>query len=86
MENKNPLSPHIQIYGWNISLLVSLIESSILDILQRISSVVSTLSLSYQIIIYLRSIVSDLINALLQYPLYSVHDTQPHDALVSSNR
>ena len=24
MENKNPLSPHIQIYGWNISLLISI--------------------------------------------------------------
>ena len=24
MENKNPLSPHIQIYSWNISLLISI--------------------------------------------------------------
>lgn len=23
MDNKNPLSPHIQIYSWNISLLIS---------------------------------------------------------------
>jgi len=24
MSNENPLSPHIQIYSWNISLLISI--------------------------------------------------------------
>ena len=37
MENKNPLSPHIQIYGWNISLLIS--------ISHRITGVINILAL-----------------------------------------
>ena len=38
MENKNPLSPHIQIYSWNISLLIS--------ISHRITSVINIIALT----------------------------------------
>ena len=38
MENKNPLSPHIQIYSWNISLLIS--------ISHRITGVINIISLT----------------------------------------
>ena len=38
MENKKPLSPHIQIYSWNISSLIS--------ISHRITGVINTLALS----------------------------------------
>ena len=37
MENKNPLSPHIQIYSWNISSLIS--------ISHRITGVINILAL-----------------------------------------
>ena len=38
MENKNPLSPHIQIYNWHVSSLVS--------ISHRITGVINILTLS----------------------------------------
>ena len=38
MENKNPLSPHIQIYSWNISSLIS--------ISHRITGVINILALT----------------------------------------
>ena len=38
MENNNPLSPHIQIYSWNISLLIS--------ISHRITGVINILALT----------------------------------------
>ena len=38
MENKKPLSPHIQIYSWNISLLIS--------ISHRITSVINIIALT----------------------------------------
>ena len=38
MENKNPLSPHIQIYSWNISLLIS--------ISHRITGVINIIALT----------------------------------------
>ena len=45
-------SESLCLVNFTISMFVSLIESLILDILQRISSVVSILSVSYQIIIF----------------------------------
>jgi len=38
MEDKNPLSPHIQIYSWNISLLIS--------ISHRITGVINIIALT----------------------------------------
>ena len=38
MSNKNPLSPHIQIYSWNISLLIS--------ISRRITGVINIVALT----------------------------------------
>ena len=42
MENKNPLSPHIQIYSWNISSLIS--------ISHRITGVINILALALMLL------------------------------------
>ena len=58
MENKNPISPHIQIYSWHISSLVS--------IGHRITGVINTIILTL-ISLWLASLLLGEVNYKIMY-------------------